>query len=280
MKNDLLQQALYTGGDIPDVIAKYANALKANPSIANVNHANRLIEYKNSITNKNLLYRLRKNFNGIYTLLDKHFRDVRFVIDGRRKSLISFERKVEKLIAEGKELDQIKDTFAFRVIVFGTNSYSLINTCYNIANCIIEYSINNGLTCCETSLSDIGTFVSKDYPNVIIPKKTGIKKDYRLYVKDYFLNPKENGYQSLHLLFKATTGEYFEVQIRTFDMHVHAESGDANHAKYKNKKYQTSLDFEPQKVKIPGYGISPNGKIYDFIGLEKGLEILKRQKTY
>jgi hypothetical protein len=47
------------------------------------------------------------------------------------------------------------------------------------------------------------------------------------------------------------------------------------------KKYSSStFEFEPEKIHIPGYGISPDGKVYDFIGLQEGLQILKRQKTY
>ena len=54
-----------------------------------------------------------------------------------------------------------------------------------------------------------------------------------------------------------------------------------NHDKYKMKKYSSStFEFEPEKIHIPGYGISPDGKVYDFIGLQEGLQILKRQKTY
>lgn len=51
---------------------------------------------------------------------------------------------------------------------------------------------------------------------------------------DYIGNPKENGYQSLHILFRnPLTGYEFEVQIRTAAMDRKAEMGSAAHAGYK-----------------------------------------------
>lgn len=90
MKNDLLLQALYSGKDIPDVIKRFEKELRDTKDYNNLIHANKLAEYRKSKTDKNLLYRMRKNFNEIYSLIDKNFKDVRFVIDGRLKSLLSF----------------------------------------------------------------------------------------------------------------------------------------------------------------------------------------------
>jgi GTP pyrophosphokinase len=120
---------------------------------------------------------------------------------GRPKHIYSIIRKMQ-----GKNLDfeQVLDVRAVRVIV------------QEVQDCYAALDVVRGLWQAQAS--------SRAREN---PLKSGEELD------DYIAHPKPNGYQSLHVIVATPDGRPLEVQIRTEQMHNHAEHGVAAHWAYK-----------------------------------------------
>jgi len=269
----LLQDYLYSLNTVPEVLERYIDELNAEGSINSNLHANTLTAYQNMIKDKTFLKDARKLFNETYDLLDKKHPNLHFSIAGRRKSLISTEKKILQYFELGKSLDLIRDFFAFRIILFGSDSVGLEKHCYKVMEEIIEFAIKKGFTPCD-SLPLI------DAPDENPQNDFYASFKYQNYIKDYICFPKKNGYRSIHLVLRDKKGRYFEIQIRTLDMHAHAEaSSDAKHEKYKESKYKVSFPFDRSKISIYGYSFV-NNQVFDFAGVEYPIIIFQRQKTF
>lgn len=281
MSQITLANALYKGHSVPEVLKIYEKDLKASGDLIDRQHATFISKYRRIVTDRKYLGTLRKHFTSFYKLIDKQSPDTLFYLEGRRKALFSTEKKIIKLLNDGRSLDNLRDIIAFRIIIFDNgNAKQGVDLCYCIMEKIIRYGIENGFMLCQANPVEGTADFNKNIHNIFVPENSGIPQDFQYGVKDYILHPKKEGYQSLHATFRLASGHVFEVQIRTLSMHMHAESGVANHSTYKAKKYQSSLNIDRTKINIPGYGIGEDGKVYDMIGLENALSVMQRQKTF
>jgi len=80
---------------------------------------------------------------------------------------------------------------------------------------------------------------------------------------DYIANPKENDYQSLHTAVIGPSGQTVEVQIRTHEMHRHAELGVAAHWRYKEGGAAPAA-FD-QKIRFLRQLLEPSGDDADLL---------------
>jgi GTP pyrophosphokinase len=65
---------------------------------------------------------------------------------------------------------------------------------------------------------------------------------------DYISNPKGNNYRSLHTAVRCPDGRSLEIQIRTWEMHKHAELGVAAHWRYKEGAKAPGADAYDEKI--------------------------------
>jgi len=84
---------------------------------------------------------------------------------------------------------------------------------------------------------------------------------------DYIAQPKDNHYQSLHTAVYDENGKTVEVQIRTWEMHQHAEYGIAAHWKYKEGvKGDTEYERRLNALrKMMEFGQESNGNAEEYV---------------
>jgi len=148
-----------------------------------------------------------KYIQGIVNEVTSHIdhAGIKAKIDGRVKHFYSIYRK---MVNQNKELEDIYDLFAVRIIV------DSVKDCYAALGVIHE--------------------IYKPIPGRF---------------KDYIAMPKANMYQSLHTTLIGASGQPFEIQIRTYEMHKAAEFGIAAHWKYKTASDGKKVeDAEEEKL--------------------------------
>lgn len=135
--------------------------------------------------------------------LEKITKTIETKLDDNKVPFIQIQGRVKRLFSLWKKLkkqkvhiEQVYDLIAARII-----------TPNDRKNCYLTLSV----------IHDIWTPVPERF-------------------KDWIAIPRDNLYQSLHTSVISETGQAFEVQIRTEEMHQIAEEGVAAHWKYKERK--------------------------------------------
>lgn len=251
---------LQKGYTIPDLVQNFAQELRKEGSLQSILHANKLMEYHKMITTSNFLENLQNNFKYIQRICNEL--DFLYSIDGRRKALQSFEDKIAHLLNSSSSLDLLRDIYAFRLIIHDApqNPMDAIANCYVAMEKIILYLSSQGFIPCESKISSQKEkFNPTKHPEIYVPTKPCLNPKFKDYVKNYIYRPKSNGYQSLHASFRdSRTGRFFEVQIRTATMHIHAEYFGAKHLDYKKKKYSaTTQTWDWSKINVSGFYYIP-----------------------
>lgn len=266
---------LYVSSSLDEVLKRYSKALRDTNEITNCLHANKIDEYRNILLDNKFLAKIKTHYNSLYSFTKKTYPNLKFHLAGRRKDVIGAEKKMCLYLSQERDLSDFKDELAFRFIIFDNS----VKLCYNLLQTVIDFNIEKGfIPCLATNVFQTEGFKKEEFNDIEIPKASFLPKEYKPWVKDYILNPKATGYQSLHVVFQdPASGRCFEIQIRTFDMHIHAESHSlAGHDAYKKQRYSdTNIEFDRSKIKMPGYAFR-EGQLFDFIGLEKPYQIIQR----
>lgn len=273
---------LYEANTLIDLLKAYSVDLRNTGSLEDMLHANKLDEVRSILEDNRFFKVIRRHHKELYVLTKKNFPSLKFSLEGRRKSIISAEKKINLYLAQGRTLDEFRDILAFRFVLYNGS----IKDCYDLMENIIRFNIENGFIPCKATTIETSNVDRKDlskvFPGIEVPEKSFLTPEYSEWVKDYILNPKKSGYQSLHCGFQAPqTGRFFEVQIRTFQMHIHAESHpQADHEAYKKDRYSSmDFDFDRSRIHMDGYAYA-NGVIFDDIGLEKPYKIIEEKRPF
>lgn len=272
-----LENTIYESRTIETAWAKYINLLRGDDSnfIFGM-YANKLEEL--------LLMRDTKKLSKINTELSEFKKriapwikeeGITFDLKCRQKDFVGLNQKIRLYCNQGKLVSKVNDFLGFRIIISsGKPEIENIRYCYQLLEKIVEFLVTERHCIILEAEPTIETCFKKDkYPHIIVPNQPMLIPALEGFIKDYICHPKKNGYQSLHVIFKKTDGQIFEVQIRTEKMDIQAESGDAQHYGYKRNRYEgEEIKVDPCKIKMEGFKIDENGVINDSIGLIKSID--------
>lgn len=153
-----------------------------------------------------------------------------FEIYGRPKSIHSIWNKIK---TKGVLFEEVYDLFAIRIILDSASPEKEKADCWKVYSIITDFY----------------------HPS---PERT----------RDWLSNPKNNGYEALHVTVMGPNGRWVEVQIRSKRMNDYAEKGVAAHWRYKeggNPTTQQESRFDQWFNQIREILNSPDSNTLDFL---------------
>ena len=272
---------LEQGKNLDEIRSLYIEKLRSvegDSRLACMIYANKLEEAKFTLGSKNLL-KLERDFKDFKHHLTKWAtkNDVSLVLKRRQKDFLGLNEKIRLYLELDRPIERIQDILGFRLILCTgpKDDANSIRLCYETLNETINFFVENKHYSINEAEPKVDTDNKVDSSlDIFIPKEDLLAEDFKQNVKDYIKYPKQNGYQSLHVIIRWPTGMTFEVQIRTEAMDLLAEHGSSNHSNYKGNKYLgVNLNVDLKKVNLRGFQVSENGTIIeDYIGLRKSID--------
>lgn len=237
--------------------------------------ATRLVELNNQRGTKSDL--ILKFLSEIRNDLD--FSKVKAEMYARQKAYISLIEKLNRYLRNGDPLSRMKDFLGCRVVISSDKGEKYnIEYAYELCIELINFMQSRFLQVEEAepkynvaNALERGSLREK---GIYIPKRSPLPKILLPYVKDYMANPKPNGYQALHIIFKLDN-IFLEFQIWTQEtVKRTAHGGCADHTIHKERKYTNRIDIDLDKIHVEGVKIEEGRVKDDKVGLFKPLPLV------
>lgn len=275
-----ISEALYKAHSLDEARTIYVSMLRETGNIYNSQYAAKLENSKIMLSQSNL-----KQLEKDSISFKEHMRiwskksNIQLSILRRQKDFLGLNSKIRLYLQTGKNMSKIHDLLGFRIILKtpSVDNDQSIKHCYDALNETIRFfALERNCMLLEAEPRSGAVISSSEAQKLglCLPEKSMVLKGFENNVKDYVLEPKKKGYQSLHILVETPSRLIFEVQVRTTAMDIIAENGPASHNLHKEAKYEGvylgNIDFS--KVNMPGFQLLSNGEIYDTIGLQKSID--------
>ncbi|MCQ2465558.1 MAG: guanosine polyphosphate pyrophosphohydrolase [Oscillospiraceae bacterium] len=250
-----LNDYLYNGDTVLKILHQYSEDLKNNAvrthNAVDMAHCNFLIQISELLEHNEFLTSQSNRMKELYKYMASEYPYLAFTFKGRIKSLVRAEEKFNGYIVEyiynyyrkngcfpsetniKDKLRCFRDLIAYRIVISlpkchlkdgESREETEQKILYEIAEILPEFLEERGFT---PELSGVNEEKNSEF----------LSENVRPYYRDYIVNTRPFGYQSLHITLYDNKARCFtEVQLRTKDMDDRAEIGEANHFGYENRQ--------------------------------------------